>query len=561
MIGAGDVDGAERPLHVVLFADQHVETSGGAQVAMRLQRRFLERLGHTVTVVAPRRHGRDLPGAGDEAYVDIPSIPVPTDREYAFVWPGSRADRAVDEGIARRVARGAPLPDVVHVQADFWGAFLGVRFAERAGIPLVITMHNRVDAGIEATTPAPRLVLRALNAWRRWQLPGSGPGDDGWAHLAGLASRAAAVTAPSAHFARRLEEHGVFRPVDVVWNGIDDGVLADLGGGSAGAAGEQAGVARSEDPDVRGREGGGTGSGAPGEQAGVARSEDPDVRGSEGGGSGSGAPGEQAGVARSEDPDVRGSEGGGSGSGAPGRARPGDPRRAPGGSTGSGAESGAEGVARSEDPDAHGSESGGVGSDAGGGPGGGSGSGAPDGPAAPVRLVWVGRMSPEKRLLPFLEALAASGADARAEVIGAGFELAAARRLVAARGIAGRVDFLGRLPYRETLARVRAADALVQTSIGFETQGMTPFEAACLGTPAIVSDPDIADEMGGGVWRVEPAAEEPARVAALADALRVAVRDLRNGRAPRPAERVVREFRQSSRTDAMVAVYRRALAG
>ena len=32
------------------------------------------------------------------------------------------------------------------------------------------------------------------------------------------------MTAPSTHFARRLEEHGVFRPVDVIWNGIDDEV-------------------------------------------------------------------------------------------------------------------------------------------------------------------------------------------------------------------------------------------------------------------------------------------------------------------------------------------------
>ena len=34
-------------MHVVMFGDQHVESLGGAQVSMRLQRRFLERAGHT----------------------------------------------------------------------------------------------------------------------------------------------------------------------------------------------------------------------------------------------------------------------------------------------------------------------------------------------------------------------------------------------------------------------------------------------------------------------------------------------------------------------------------
>ena len=44
-------------MHVVMFGDQHVESLGGAQVSMRLQRRFLEKAGHTVTIVAPAMHG------------------------------------------------------------------------------------------------------------------------------------------------------------------------------------------------------------------------------------------------------------------------------------------------------------------------------------------------------------------------------------------------------------------------------------------------------------------------------------------------------------------------
>ncbi|HWS50187.1 MAG TPA: glycosyltransferase family 4 protein [Microbacterium sp.] len=403
-------------MHIVFFGDQHLDSLGGAQVSMRLQRKFLERAGHTVTVVAPRMHGpRD--SAPDSAYIDVPSVPITPDREYSMSWPGRRTDRFLDRALTHR-----PPVDLVHVQADFWGAFIGHRFAERHGIPVVHTMHNRVDVGIRAVTRLHRPALAALNAWRRWSMRGTGAtaGSDGWAFLRGLAAGADAVTAPSTHFARRLEQHGVFADVDVVWNGIDD----DLRDATLAAAAAE---------------------------------------------------------------------------------------RMPG----------------------------------------------------PPRFVWLGRMSPEKRLLPFLEAYAASGVDAELEIIGGGAQRSAAERIVSS--VPG-VRFAGRLTYPETLARINVADALVQTSIGFETQGMTPFEAATLGTPSVISDPDIAAELGGGLWAVpetDPAATgdlEDRRRVALAETLRRAASDIAAGTAPSPLPEVAEAFRQSSRTAAMLEVYERVLA-
>jgi glycosyltransferase involved in cell wall biosynthesis len=407
-----------------MFGDQHVETLGGAQVSMRLQRRFLEKAGHTVTVVAPAMHGaRARASVTDASNIDLPSIPITFDREYAMSWPGRRADRRVDDAL-----RALPPVDIVHVQADFWGAMIGHRFAARAGLPVVHTMHNRVDVGIEATAPFPGLVLRVLNAWQRRVLRVSTArlfghvtttGSDGWAFLRRYAQASAAVTAPSAHFARRLEHHGVAPHVDVIWNGIDDDLLDSVLAARA-------------------------------------------------------------------------------------------PERAEG----------------------------------------------------PARLVWLGRMSPEKRLLPFLEAVALSGIDAHVEVIGGGGQLAAARKIVSARHPRATVSFAGRLTYHETLTRLAAADAVVQTSIGFETQGMTIFEAASLGTPAIVSDPDLAAELGSGFWAVgggkdaAPPAADPS-VQALADALRAAVADIAAGDPAVPDPTVRERFRQSSRTAAMVEVYER----
>lgn len=391
-------------MHIVFFGDQHLESLGGAQVSMRLQRRFLERAGHTVTAVAPRMHaGR---GQADPGYLDLPSIPITFDREYSMSWPGRRTDRYLDRAFASR-----PPVDLVHVQADFWGAFIGHRFAQRHGIPVVHTMHNRVDVGMAAVTPLHRQALAVLNLWRRQSMRGIGQqveGGDGWRFLRGIAQGSSAVTAPSGHFARRLEQHDVFGDVDVVWNGIDDDLLAA----------------------------------------------------------------------------VRDAE--------------------------------------TSPP-----------------------------PARRPRFVWLGRMSPEKRLLPFLEAVVESEVDADIEIIGGGGQLRAAERI--ARAHAG-IRFAGRLPYAETLARIAAADAVVQTSIGFETQGMTPFEAAALGTPTIVSDPDIAAELRGGLWAVPDGS-----VRALAATLKQAASDISAGNAPVPDADVAEAFRQSSRTAAMIGIYERVL--
>ncbi|MGM7670489.1 glycosyltransferase family 4 protein [Microbacterium sp. A93] len=392
-------------MHIVFFGDQHLESLGGAQVSMRLQRRFLERAGHTVTAVAPKMHARGL-ATTDPGYLDTPSIPITLDREYSMSWPGRRTDRFLDRAFATR-----PPVDLVHVQGDFWGAFIGHRFAHRHGIPVVHTMHNRVDVGMAAVTPLHWQVLAVLNLWRRQTMHGIGSrvgGNDGWAFLRGIAQGSSAVTAPSGHFARRLEQHGVFGSVDVVWNGIDDELLA------------QTRVAERDASTTR---------------------------------------------------------------------RP--------------------------------------------------------------RFVWLGRMSPEKRLLPFLEAVVASQVDADIEIIGGGGQLRAAEKI--ARGHDG-VRFAGRLSYAETLARIAAADAVVQTSIGFETQGMTPFEAAALGTPTIVCDPDIAGELRGGLWAVPgPSITE------LSDVLRRAASDIVAGTAPTPDPEVAKAFRQSSRTAAMIEIYERVL--
>ncbi|MFZ4895490.1 glycosyltransferase [Plantibacter sp. Mn2098] len=172
-------------------------------------------------------------------------------------------------------------------------------------------------------------------------------------------------------------------------------------------------------------------------------------------------------------------------------------------------------------------------------------------------FVWTGRFSHEKRLMEFLEAVRLSGADAIFRLYGAGLLLGKAQAFVAQHDLAERVVFAGRVSYRESLAAIAGADALVQTSIGFETQGMTVFEAAALGTPSIVSDPSIAAELPDGVYW-EPA---DGSVEALAATITTVAADVAAGRSKTFAPATSREFRQSHQTSRMLEIYQRVLGG
>lgn len=440
-------------MHVLIVTDQHPESLGGVQVAIRLQRKYLERLGHRVTIAAPALHraGHETAAPDRVAYIDLPSRAITRDREYGISWPGARTDRA----LARGLKELSPV-DLVHVQGDFWGAMIGLRAARGLGVPVVHTMHNHVDEGTRAVTPVPgvaRVAFAGLRAWRWLALgrvrgvPETAVGEavgtvspngvdasvrkavdpaarGAWRYLAELAAEAAVVTAPSKHFAVLLEDRGVSAHVLVTPGGVDDEAI------SAALA-----------------------------------------------------------VPRSA------------------RVRP--------------------------------------------------------------KLVWLGRMSQEKRVLEFIDAIAQSGIDADVTLHGAGLLLPRVRERVAELGLADRVHLAGPVPYAGALAAMRDADALVQTSIGFETQGLTPFEAAALGTPTIFCDPEIADDLA-----VTPAwVARGGAVSDLAVALREAVAQITAARprsgsadAPRPEETRVlpnagSEFLQSRRIELMLAAYERALAG
>ena len=210
-------------MHVLIFCEQHPHTLGGAQVSVNLQAEFLERAGHTVTFVSPSLRSGPV---NDERFIDLPSFAIPTVKEYTWLWPRLTHLEQITNSLRKR-----PPVDIVHVQSDFWGAALGYRFADETGIPLVHTMHHRLDVGVDGSIPLPGLFYAMLGRWQKWSLGSrfTTRPMNAFDYLGGYAHHADIVTAPSGHFARLLTNKGVFSRrnprIEVVPTGVNDDVL------------------------------------------------------------------------------------------------------------------------------------------------------------------------------------------------------------------------------------------------------------------------------------------------------------------------------------------------
>lgn len=169
------------------------------------------------------------------------------------------------------------------------------------------------------------------------------------------------------------------------------------------------------------------------------------------------------------------------------------------------------------------------------------------------RFVWLGRMSAEKRVLEFVEAIGVAvrtwRLDADFVLHGAGLLLPKVEARVAELGLQDRVRLAGPVSHAEALEAIHDADALVQTSVGFETQGLTPFEAAALGTPTVFCDERIfADVAVQPSWLAGDTS-----VRGLAAALSEAARDLRAD--PELRVRAGDRFLQSTQTERLLELY------
>jgi glycosyltransferase involved in cell wall biosynthesis len=175
---------------------------------------------------------------------------------------------------------------------------------------------------------------------------------------------------------------------------------------------------------------------------------------------------------------------------------------------------------------------------------------------SPAKLIWAGRLLTEKRILPALEAFAQADTNASLVVYGSGPLEKLARAFVRTRGLTQRVTFIGRVSHQEMLQAFADADALLQTSLGFETQGLTVFEALAVGTPVILSDSNIAGELPGGHHWLD----ETGTVSGLAETISNAVGEIEAAEPDSELFTAATELLQSTFTARGIELYKSVLA-
>jgi 1,2-diacylglycerol 3-alpha-glucosyltransferase len=139
-------------------------------------------------------------------------------------------------------------------------------------------------------------------------------------------------------------------------------------------------------------------------------------------------------------------------------------------------------------------------------------------PAGRPMIAFVGRLSPEKNLAVVLRTMArevlSSCPDAILLVIGDGPLRSNFERMAVRLGIANSVFFVGGVP-REIVQHILIRCAVIAHPSMTETQGLVLWEAALVGVPAVVMDPDLDGLVSNGVTGYV-AQSEPAFGAMLA---------------------------------------------
>jgi glycosyltransferase involved in cell wall biosynthesis len=138
----------------------------------------------------------------------------------------------------------------------------------------------------------------------------------------------------------------------------------------------------------------------------------------------------------------------------------------------------------------------------------------------PLRIIWCGRLSSEKRVLATVEAVSEVD-DCTLDIYGEGLLKAAIRKTIESAGLSRRVRLHGRVDHEECLTAMRSSDVLLFTSYGFDTQGLVLLEAAAMSLPTIFCDPALSETVpeGGGLLTADPSPS------ALAAAIRMVSED------------------------------------
>ena len=205
-------------MHIAMFLDQHPRSLGGIQTSAMLQKKYLEKLGHKVTFVSPSSGKRLI----EKGFFTLPSWPLTYNWEFSFTANLRRSRKRLDRSQRRRHDKF----DIVHIHADMWSAIIGLGFAQRNHLPVVMTSHFNLAKGTQEVIgkyPSKFLFwLLSREFLKHLRLPLKNTTTDAWRYIQLITNEADVVLVPSAHFGRDLKAHGVTSELRVMHNGVDD---------------------------------------------------------------------------------------------------------------------------------------------------------------------------------------------------------------------------------------------------------------------------------------------------------------------------------------------------
>jgi glycosyltransferase involved in cell wall biosynthesis len=195
---------------------------GGVQTSVRLQRKFLERMGVQVTIFTSKSSRAE---PNDGSIVVLPSRNFSPDGEYSAVFNVPKAMT-----VARREFQRTKF-DLIHLQGDGSSAAMGLKLAREYHIPLIHHAHTNIDVVLERLI-GKRLNKRLFNYAARLYTRSVGlPKQrvtNGWEYMALTYPNADLVLVPSNHFAKTIEEKGIAHKIEVMPNGVDDDAVANI---------------------------------------------------------------------------------------------------------------------------------------------------------------------------------------------------------------------------------------------------------------------------------------------------------------------------------------------
>lgn len=113
-----------------------------------------------------------------------------------------------------------------------------------------------------------------------------------------------------------------------------------------------------------------------------------------------------------------------------------------------------------------------------------------------LKMIWNSRVSKEKRMLPFLQAVAMLKRPYILYVYGGGNQLKKAKKFAAKNNL--KVKFYGKCKRQKSLVRMKEVHLAVMASYNFDTQGMTLLEAEAMGVPVFFCDPSMREVVPEG---------------------------------------------------------------